>query len=447
MSETAAPEPEKQEGAPSEPAHVSGETSRYDPPSPPPSAFIHDQDVIDLNQEIANGGLVIENGENGDSNGDEPPTKRRREGSPVAGVGGPATDPAEEKTRRAQLAQQVPVFSRESMEELPEQMIFRESDSSRSGCKFYQDGRRLYQFQCGPVGLTLLAALVERVAITLEKNAKCMGEVSEDQREHILAQGRELYVQKPSLRQTGRKSGINRNVTWSIEEYGHVGLQRQYLRLKSIQRFTETYNLCQRACQRDRHARKVVLKSDSKLRVASIGGGPGFELDAIREFVWRETRSLTDQSRFEFYSIDLQPDWKPYPESLGFNFVAPFDINSVNPEDLRSACDGKDIDVLVISYLLIYCTTERTADFFEQLLRQGIVKILFCSERTHKQDIVPMLVRRNLSVTHLMPQYDNQLDQRQLLVQLKESAEPTNARPEDIEEECVFVNVPFKKGS
>jgi hypothetical protein len=192
---------------------------------------------------------------------------------------------------------------------------------------------------------------------------------------------------------------------------------------------------------------KVVLKSDSKLRVASIGGGPAFELDAVREFVWRETRSLMDQSRFEFYSIDLQPDWKPYPESLGFSFVAPFDINNAHPEDLRTACNG-DIDVLVISYLLIYCTTERTADFFEQVLRQGIAKILFTSERTHKQDIVPMLLKRDLSVTYLMPQYDGQLDQRQLLVQLKENAEPTNARPEDIEEDlCVFINVPFKKGS
>ena len=41
-------------------------------------------------------------------------------------------------------------------------------------------------------------------------------------------------------------------MTWSQEEYGQAGLQRQYLKLKSYQRFTEAWSLLERADARGR---------------------------------------------------------------------------------------------------------------------------------------------------------------------------------------------------
>ena len=62
-------------------------------------------------------------------------------------------------------------------------------------------------------------------------------------RGRVAAEGERLYVEKPTLRGDA-------NVTWSYDEYGHPGLQLYYLKLKSWQRFTETYALMERAGRR-----------------------------------------------------------------------------------------------------------------------------------------------------------------------------------------------------
>ena len=54
----------------------------------------------------------------------------------------------------------------------------------------------------------------------------------------LKSQGESIYAQKPNLGANG--------VTWSQENYGHLGLQAEYLRLKSVQRYTETYAIMQR---------------------------------------------------------------------------------------------------------------------------------------------------------------------------------------------------------
>ena len=107
------------------------------------------------------------------------------------------------------------------------------------------------------------------------------------------------------------------------------------------------------------------------------------------------------------------------------------------------ACQGP-IDILVISYLFIYCTTPRTADLLQHLLVKGLVKCLFVSERTHDQDIVQLLVERGLSVTPLMPQSGGK-DQRQLLVLDRSRVQSTNAT--SLDEDSAFPNVPFARGT
>jgi len=181
-----------------------------------------------------------------------------------------------------------------------------------------------------------------------------------------------------------------------------------------------------------------VLLASPRLRVASLGGGPAFEIDALREFVHARA---PQRPELALYSLDLQPGWKPYAEALGCHFVAPLDVTKASPTDIVSACRGP-VDVLVVSYLLIYCTSERTADLFHYLLQKDLVKVLFISERTHDQDIVRLLEARGLAVVPLMPQAGGR-DQRQLLV-----LDPKNrAAVSDPPAELAFPNVPFAKGT
>ena len=93
-----------------------------------------------------------------------------------------------------------------------------------------------------------------------------------------------MYVDKPTYHRTRRLGlhGDGEHVTWSQEEYGMPGLQRTYLEMKSYQRFTEMWSLLERA-----HLYGLFdnVKPDQNLRVASLGGGPGFELLAFQEFL------------------------------------------------------------------------------------------------------------------------------------------------------------------
>lgn len=303
-------------------------------------------------------------------------------------------------------------------------MVFMDDDGTGV---YFQDARRRYEFRCGRQGLELLAGLVDKAKQTLVLLDDELEGL--ENRDALLAEGRRIYAEKPSLRKFGASEG--KNVTWSNDEYAHVGLRAQYLRLKSLQRYTETYNLLERAVAVDAVARGV-LRSSTKLRVASVGGGPAFELVALADFV-----SATP----ELYSLDLQPAWKPYAEALGCEF-AQVDVNQATPKSLIDACGGKPLDILVVSYLLIYCTNERTADLLADLLRQRLVSVLLISERTHIQGIVNLLRKRHIAVIPLMPQ-TRETDHRQLLALLDPKPLGGAAAPTPV----TFFNVPFARGT
>jgi len=314
-----------------------------------------------------------------------------------------------------------------------EAMVFRGDDG---GCVFFQDARRKYEFACGAAGLRLLAGLVARTKVVLALNARALARLPADQASKLLDEGRRIYGEKPSLRKFAASDGQNKNVTWSDDEYGHLGLQAQYLKLKSFQRFTETYNMCARACAADGYARRVLLESPA-LRVASLGGGPAFELDALREFCHA---ACPTPPKLAMYSLDLQPGWGPYANALGCHFVAPLDVSTATPKSIVRACGDRPIDVMVISYLFIYCTDARTADLMHHLLVNDLVKVLFVSERTENQDIVGLLEQRGLAVVPLLPQRSK--DQRQLLVLDPKRRERTAGEPD-----LAFPNVPFARGT
>ena len=145
----------------------------------------------------------------------------------------------------------------------------------------------------------------------------------------LLAGGKHIYDTKPTLSAT---RGTDHLATWSQEEYGQPGLQREYLIYKSLQRFTETWALLERATVAGlfvpEFLRNKQVESDDEsddddddgkdsfssdededdvqpIRVVSVGGGPGYELFATREFFARYAGSVPVQ----LCSLDLEQSW------------------------------------------------------------------------------------------------------------------------------------------
>ena len=133
--------------------------------------------------------------------------------------------------------------------------------------------------------------------------------------------GEEIYFDKPSMKKLG--------MTWSREDYQRLGFQFYYLKFKSIQRFTETYAMLERA-------HSMGLLNLSEINTVSLGGGPGFELEAFRVYLQEKSPSIP----FTGTVVDLENTWKPYVEELGFSFQQG-DFNK--KQDVVNAVKNKNI--------------------------------------------------------------------------------------------------------
>ena len=165
----------------------------------------------------------------------------------------------------------------------------------------------------------------------------------------IVAEGQQIYAKKPNMGQE--------DVTWSQREYGHLGLQKEYLRYKSVQRLTEAWACLQRARNAGVFAslREGLHDGDRQtLRWASLGGGPGFELLAVRWFFERHYPSYD----LDLVSLDLEGSWRPCAEGLGLRFNE-WDVN--DGDGLERAAGGR-VDFSIASYVLkMYMANEACA--------------------------------------------------------------------------------------
>ena len=127
----------------------------------------------------------------------------------------------------------------------------------------------------------------------------------------VVAEGQRIYARKPNMGE--------HDVTWSQAEYGHLGLQKEYIRYKSVQRLTEAWACLQRARQAGIFARLTESRDapgSIPLRWASLGGGPGFELLAVRWFFERHYPAYD----LDLVSLDLEKSWREAAEGLGLRF-------------------------------------------------------------------------------------------------------------------------------
>ena len=156
--------------------------------------------------------------------------------------------------------------------------------------------------------------------------------------------GKDIYRNKPTFKRTknSKTFGDAQFVTWSQEEYANLGLQRQYLKLKSYQRFTEAWSLLERADARglfDNFLASNPSSSSSStssssssttpivLRIASVGGGPGFELYACQEYF--KYKYKNHNVTLELTSMDYEKTWGEYARLMGFRFIH-YDLKTGN---------------------------------------------------------------------------------------------------------------------
>lgn len=217
----------------------------------------------------------------------------------------------------------------------------------RGRCTYYQDRNRRWPFYTSARGHALLERLVgEAARLVAVADAQLAAAVDG---ERLRREGESIYARKPNKK--------SEDVTWSQREYAHAGLQREYVRFKSVQRFTETWAALERAhalgalgAAADAHTR-----GGGACRVASLGGGPGFELLALRVFFEHHFPSV----RVQAVSLDLATEWRPYCAALGVGY-AEWDVRD-GAGLLERA--GGPIDFAIVSYVLHHCARTARARF------------------------------------------------------------------------------------
>ena len=219
--------------------------------------------------------------------------------------------------------------------------VLRRDPRDPTRCEYFQDRNKRWPFHCDDDGFELLSRLLVAatpvVAATQAKIEAAHGPGADN----IVAEGQQIYAKKPNMGQE--------DVTWSQREYGHLGLQKEYLRYKSVQRLTEAWACLQRARNCGVFASLTegpgMEDGDRQtLRWASLGGGPGFELLAVRWFFERHYPAYD----LDLVSLDLEGSWRPCAEGLGLRFNE-WDVN--DGDGLEDAAGGH-VDFSLVSYVL-----------------------------------------------------------------------------------------------
>ena len=287
--------------------------------------------------------------------------------------------------------------------------------------KYYQDRNRKWPFHTDDAGARLLGALFDaarEVIAVLDAHIAARA-MDEGERESILREGADIYAKKPSIRE--------RDVTWSQAEYRHLGLQREYCRFKSVQRFTETWACLERAMTAGVFE-GVVGRDDAP---APLGGGPGFELIAVREFFAVHFPDVT----LDLISLDLEETWRGAAEGLGLRF-AQWDLRSGR---VAGCSRGGEVDFAVASYVFkMYMCDDVVADWLAEELKT-INSVLVINRDEYLKQGCAMMESRGADALKLLKQ-DGGRDDRQLVFSRDREFKPWSNTSL-----MTFPNVPYEE--
>ena len=144
--------------------------------------------------------------------------------------------------------------------------------------------------------------------------------------------------------------------------------------LKSFQRFTETYNLLERAYNLNFFNR---FRKEDNIIFISFEGGPGFELIAVRNFF----KKNFDKDDVNLISKDIQESWINYTKLMNINFLKNDFKNSYVLHKIN--CFSSKI-FLILSYVRAYIDNEKSFLLIKNLLENNNVKGIFVSDRRKK---------------------------------------------------------------
>lgn len=281
--------------------------------------------------------------------------------------------------------------------------------------RYYQDRNKRWAFHTNAHGANLLRNLftdARRVISALDEKINAISNGDRAEIDAVRRAGTEIYAKKPNIKE--------KDVTWSQEEYRHAGLQREYCKFKSVQRFTETWACLERARyagvfedlvraeEEDGDGGGASGEGGTKrrlVRVASLGGGPGFELVAVREFFaqWYPMVEL------DLVCLDVEEAWRGAAEALGLRFFA-WDMRSGGVERV---CGGP-VDYALASYVFkMYMCDDVVADWFSQELSSVRAAFIINRDEYLKQGC-SMMESRGVRVSKLLKQTHGR-DDRQLV--------------------------------
>ena len=248
--------------------------------------------------------------------------------------------------------------------------VLRPVAAGATSCEYFQDRNKRWPFHCDDEGYRLLARLLRAAtpvvgAVQAKIDAACDVEGRPDGRaaaDAVVAEGQRIYARKPNMGE--------HDVTWSQLEYGHLGLQKEYIRYKSVQRLTEAWACLQRAKRAGLFFEldeTPLMENESPsvpLRWASLGGGPGFELLAVKWFFEKHFPRYA----LDLVSLDLEASWREAAEGLGLRFST-WDVR--DGDGLERAAGGP-VDYAVASYVLkMYMANEPCARWLGEKLNRS----------------------------------------------------------------------------
>jgi hypothetical protein len=246
-------------------------------------------------------------------------------------------------------------------------------NNSKYNYLYYPDIHKKYKQYANKTGEKLLKILKNKVSeITLVLKEKILEQKKDPEKQ--VKEGVKIYIEKSSK---------SKGATWTDEEYQHLGFQIVYINVKSIQRFTEMYNLLIRG-----YNKNYFNNLKDELNIVSVGGGPAFELFAMKIFF----HTFYPKIKINFASIDLNNYWVLTNKLLNIKFIQ----GSFYDKEIIKEITKFDISVMSYVVYHYFNKTKRHKDIINMLKNKN--KMLLVNSRLQSLPVIRDVTNSNKNI-------------------------------------------------
>lgn len=243
-------------------------------------------------------------------------------------------------------------------------------DNVKRKCVYYQDVDKKWRFYTNSTGFKLLYKCFRRIE-KIHKLYKKKYNID-------VNYGKEIYVNKKKY------------ITWTKEDYENESFRYVYIYLKAFQRFTEIWSLMERFSS-------LIQIHNKRLKILSLGCGPGFECFAIEKFY--------NNKIIDFYGLDNTEEW-------GVDFKAHGDNYHFYSKDVHGNDFDKNIDIVIMSNIFAnHMINESGLNTIIYLFNKLKTKYVFINDRSKQlNEPIEFLKKYNIKTLYLI----NKNDHRQI---------------------------------